>query len=127
MIKKLFFVLLVFVPSSAFASVCDDLKRQFDFSNRSIAEINADGIVDNSAPREASRQAKISNHKLDQLMILEFMKAHKCPFDAKLGGSVLYALQALECELEKTKGNFKSEKCNTLAWVPISTQEEQDD
>ncbi|HWA89219.1 MAG TPA: hypothetical protein VG889_04245 [Rhizomicrobium sp.] len=104
-------------PAPAAASgACGELVRAYDTSNRKIAQIRADGVLDNSAPRETNRQLKELNERQEQLVVLELMRMRNCPAPLH-GGPAPYMTSAMECALETEKGNYKAEICDISKWT----------
>lgn len=117
--------LLTSTGSAAYAQAdtCANLKSRLENSSKSMAMIYADGIGDDSAPRATMRELKELNLKVDQLILLEFMKEHDCEFESAPPSMSLYLSSALECANDQLQGNYESEKCKRDNWTPSGGEE----
>ncbi len=91
----------------------------YEGGNKDIAMIEVEGFSDDSAPRESNRQLQMLNVRLNQLIALQLMEVHKCPSPKHTSSGIAYSIQALQCQTEKIKGNYTSEKCDTSKWKSI--------
>lgn len=117
--------ILTSTGSAAFAQAdtCANLKSRLESSSKSMAMIYADGVGDDSAPRATMRELRELNLKVDQLILLEFMKEHDCEFENAPPSTSLYLASALECANDQLQGNYESEKCNFENWTPSGSEE----
>lgn len=99
--------------------LCEVYDRTYDGANKSIASIEAEGISDNSAPRESNRQLKILNERVQQLIVVQQMQAYGCKVPKATSSGVGYMIHAVECSTEQIKGNFNSITCDRSNWKSI--------
>ena len=85
--------------------LCKIYENIFIGGNKSIAQISVDGVGDNSAVRENSRQLKALNERIVQLITIEQMKAHNCKIPKTTSREGHFLAEALECSTAKTKAD----------------------
>jgi hypothetical protein len=84
-----------------------------------IASERAEGISDNSAPRETMRVIKINNYLQVINMNLMLMKEAKCSLRKKPITMGEYMKEALECQLAQMKGEKDSPACKMESWKGV--------
>lgn len=100
--------------SSTLASLAQDEKR--------LAYLEADGVMDDSAPRQTNRQIKITNHLLKMNMTMQFAIAGKCnlpkePYSSAGYMSSAYACTIAEATARVTNSKVKIPDCDDSKWV----------
>ncbi len=97
---------------------CQYREDQVDQANKAMASIFADGITDNSAPRETNRQIKELNQKIKQQTAIQLAIAEGCDTSSFLPNDMgSYITPALECATEQLKGNYKAASCEMSNWT----------
>jgi hypothetical protein len=84
-----------------------------------LAESYAEGVTDNSAPRATMRAARDQDSLLKAQIALSLMRENKCTLPKRVPSSLTYMLNAMKCQTEKLKGNYKSTECDYSTWTPI--------
>ena len=102
-----------YTAAGADEKLCEVYAGEYDGANREMARIVAEGILDNSAPRETARQLELLNERLLQLITMQQMEFHGCDLPKIPSGSAGYFISALNC---KTKGEIGSPECDTGKW-----------
>lgn len=117
--------IIIFSPLKLTASeLCKEYYNIYDSANLELAKILSNGILDDSAPREAVRQIEILNQRTLQMITLQQMIFYKCDLPKKPSSEIDYFLPAIECWTEKTDGNDDSPKCDTSTWESIFESKE---
>ena len=100
-------------------STCEGLARDWRSAEIELAEHNAEGLADNSAPRATMRAVEDQNALLKAQIALTLMQSHKCSLPRRAPSWITYSLNALKCSTEKLKGNYKSPECDSSTWTPL--------
>jgi hypothetical protein len=108
---------------SATAGTCSSLATDYDGIEKSLASNYAEGIGDNSAPRETYRQIKNSNDLARASMVLTLMQAHHCSLPDHAPSMVRYLSAALSCATDRLKSTSESASCKMETWQPLSPGE----
>lgn len=112
--KKMIFGLgLAFLANSAFAA-CTDISREIESSLKSVAAANADGVIDNSAPRATMRNAKMTAELAQVQVLVTQMQALKCTISQEPYIYTKYSQSAYGCALAPSK-----EKCDQSSWESL--------
>ena len=112
---------IVAAPSSGPMSTCADLAASYDDISKELASIDAEGVGDNSAPREAVRQTRTNSEYLKATMVITLLAQNKCTAPKQLPDSITYAIPAMQCETALlTWPDAKSlpDKCIRAKWSP---------
>ena len=124
--KKIITIFIVFfaLPASFAwgqdnAKLCEVYSDSYEGANQNIANIEAPGHSDDSAPRETNRQLQTLNERIVQMILIQQMEAHGCKIPKMISSGVGYIIEAQECYLERLKGSFDSEECDTNNWKSI--------
>lgn len=96
------------------ADKCAFYENAYISSNKHLSSIWADGIGDDSAPRETNRQLKALNERMEQLIVIQQMQAIGCKLPEQTSSHWHYLSPALDCELER---DLESPKCNRDTWT----------
>lgn len=99
-----------------FAADCKALLDQYIVQTKRLASEKADGVGDNSAPRETMRQLKILNLNMMRQMNLDMMIAGKCLLPDKPASDFNYSINALQCATKIVQGNYNAPECDYSAW-----------
>lgn len=112
-------IVLVSGPSHS-AEICTILFDKFDFTFRQMAMIEAQGMTDKSTSRKTNRQLELLNHRIEQMIYLQFASQHKCTFPNEIGSLYFYMISALECVNDRLVGKNDSQKCEISKWKSIN-------
>ncbi len=94
------------------AKLCEAYNNTYTEANKNLAMITADGISDNSAPRETNRQLETLNQRTLQLMLIQQMEAHGCRVPKLISTGGGYLGNALACSLK----SYDSPECDRQKW-----------
>ena len=100
-------------------TTCEALARDWRNVEVHLAKNDAEGVVDNSAPRATMRAIQDNNELQLASMTLGLMRDHKCPLPKRPPSKVTYMLPAIECRTEELKGNYKAAQCDSTNWKPL--------
>lgn len=98
---------------------CQAFETAIESGVKGVALILAEGIIDNSAPRQTYRSADINN-KLQIInlnLLLEVQ--NKCPIRKTPIVPSIYLSEALDCNLAQVKGEKDSPACDMKNWKGI--------
>jgi hypothetical protein len=96
---------------------CESFSKSLDHMNKLIAMQSAEGVADNSAVRKQMQEAIISNYLLRIEINLTLMIQNKCTVPQEPFTPGDYMSNALNCNLETMKGNYKSPSCDLETWT----------
>jgi hypothetical protein len=102
------------------SGICPSLAREYDGIEKSLASTYAEGIGDDSAPRETNRQVENSNDLMRASMVLTLMQAHHCSLPDHSPSAIRYLSPALSCATDRLKGVSQPPSCDQSTWQPIS-------
>lgn len=123
MILELVFALqATAAPAVTATSTCTILTNQWRGIEQDLAEDNAEGLSDNSAPRATLRAQRETNHLLRSQMLLGMMKDNKCAQPKSPPSYVTYMLPALTCRTDMLKNYAAKElpaSCKKDTWQPL--------
>ena len=104
----------VFAQNTSGSMVCNRLSSDYEGLSKSISAITAEGVADDSAPRELVRQQRIGNEISKGSITLSLMTINKCglPNEAP---SDRYSSAALSCSLATMKGET-GDACDRTKW-----------
>ena len=111
---------LVTIVSGANAQAnCDAFNEAIDSSIKEISFLSAEGIGDNSAPRESNRKTNQLFHMSMINANLVLMQAGKCPLPKTPIHQHAYKISAQKCMLAilKANGTNPLPDCDRSAWV----------
>lgn len=110
-------IAITFSASTIFSqTLCEECEKSIDHSLKLIASYYADGIADDSAPRETSRQLKMNNEYFKIMINLQLMESNNCkPINHTLNYTK-YLKDAIECATQKLMGNYDSPECDINSW-----------
>jgi hypothetical protein len=95
--------------------ICAKLASDYDQVEKSLAMTEAEGIGDNSAPRETSRQVEQSNFLARASMALTLMQAHHCTLPDHAPSVIRYLSSALTCTTDRLKTS-QPDSCKMEDW-----------
>jgi hypothetical protein len=101
---------------AAAQQTCANYESAIDTGLKFIALEKAEGIGDNSAPRETNRQLKIANELAVIQANLALLIASKCPPPARSLNTSAYFLPAMKCSTARMKGEQKPAACELKDW-----------
>lgn len=112
-------VVLAGPPSSAASAssgVCASLGTEYDGIEKSLASTYAEGVGDDSAPRETNRRVEASNDLMRASMVLTLMQAHHCSLPDHSPSVARYLAPALTCATDRLKGTAEPPSCDESTW-----------
>lgn len=110
---------LTFIAASAVqVGTCEQLQSQWREVEMNLAEIYAEGLGDNSAPRATMRATRTTSEMSQANVILGLMAANKCPAPTKAPSEYTYAAAALNCSTARLKGATQIPACDRTLWKP---------
>ncbi len=116
---KVILPIIIFMFSMAITNaqdVYEDFEKSIEHSLKWIALYNAEGMAEDSAPRETNRQLKINNEYFKIMIQLQLMEMNNCKPIRNSLNSNKYFFDALKCVTEKLKGNNNSPACDVDNW-----------
>ena len=99
--------------------LCEIYENLYDGANKKLAAIAAEGILDDSAPRETNRQTRALNQRIFQLILIFQMQAHKCDIPKFPSSGTGYMADALECQTRLMFGPSEHPDCDRSKWTYI--------
>lgn len=100
-------------------TVCEGLARDWRSAEIDLAENWSTEIGDNSAPRATMRAVQDQNALLKAQIALQLMRDNKCVLPKRAPSGLTYSLDALKCQTEKLKGNYKAPECDSSKWKAL--------
>lgn len=100
-------------------ALCEVYNKTYRGANKAIASTEAEGLGDNSAPRESNRQLRILNERIQQLIVIQQMHAHGCTVPKVISSGIGYKIHAMECQLEIITGNANATECDKSNWISV--------
>ena len=97
-------------------AACANFAHAYEASNKAIGTIIAQGLTDNSAPRQTNRELGMINERLQQPIVLQQMRAYGCRFPTETSSGGAYLLKAMKCENEMLKGRRDAPECDQDKW-----------
>ena len=97
-------------------AACANFAHVYEESNKAIGAIFAGSLGDTSAPRQTNRELEIINERLQQLIVLQQMRAYGCRFPTETSGGGAYLMKAVECETAMLKGRRDAPECDRDKW-----------
>lgn len=76
---------------------CVTLANDYRRHEMNLADIDAEGVGDNSAPRATLREMRTANELTLANMTLQLMQAHRCALPDREPSGAAYSLAALQC------------------------------
>lgn len=113
-------------PSVAFAApapaatsgACSKLSADFDQAEKALAMTFAEGVGDDSAVRETSRQIESSNFISSAGIAVNLMEAHHCVLPDHAPSTARYLSAALTCVTDRLKnGSSDTPSCKMDSWA----------
>lgn len=102
--------------ATAQSVLCRQLEGQIRLAEMNMAAEFAEGVGDNSAPRETTRQLRIGNQWAAVQAHLATMQANSCaPISRAISGS-RYIGAALACSTDRLRGQSNPESCKRSTW-----------
>ena len=98
--------------------VCSKLAGDYDQAEKSLSMTYAEGVGDDSAPRETYRQIENSNDLARASMMLTLMQAHHCALPDHAPSEATYLSNALTCTTDRLKGTSDPASCKFENWQP---------
>jgi hypothetical protein len=116
-------------PSAARENVasqptCAMLLGRYNDENKELSAIWADGLFDNSAPRETNRGLQELNSRLIQQMAVQMLISKQCPLPTQSSGYIFYSMAAMDCRTARreqpstTSGSPAA--CEKSSWRSIT-------
>jgi hypothetical protein len=102
--------------SAASGGVCSKLSVDYDQVEKSLALTYAEGVGDNSAPRDTSRKIEESNDLSRAFMMLTLMQAHHCEMPDHAPSEMRYMSNALTCATDMLRSGADAPSCKTGTW-----------
>jgi hypothetical protein len=104
---------------------CDAFRNVLRSEEKDLARTYWSGVGDNSAPRDAVRQAKMANAWSTITVNLTLMSAAGCGLPTAPIDETTYTTNALECLTAELKTDKDAEKnaCDRSAWTPMKGRE----
>lgn len=116
-------VITTFVDFSAHASdnaleekLCEVYNSHYEGANKTMASIITEGAFDDSVPRDLSRQIRLLNERVVQLILIQQMQAHGCRIPKSISGGYGYFIDATQCRLQQLQGNSDAVQCDQSKW-----------
>jgi hypothetical protein len=103
-------------PAAASSGTCASLARDYDQVDKSLALTYAEGIGDNSAPRETNRRIENSNDLARASIIVTLMQTHHCAMPDHAPNVIRYLSEALTCSTDRLKGTQDPPSFKTDSW-----------
>ena len=100
-------------------SSCAKLSAMYENVSMNISAISAEGLADDSAPRELVRQQRIGNEYARAQTMVALMSAKRCPVPDATPGDY-YALVALTCRTDMLKATMANGRYNDHPDTPAS-------
>jgi hypothetical protein len=101
------------------SALCKQLDAHIQREEKDIAAEIASGMGDNSAPRETTRQLRISNSWSAIHVAMVNMQANHCPPIGRDISDTTYIVAALACATDRLAGATSSPpSCNRTDWKP---------
>jgi hypothetical protein len=98
--------------------VCSKLAADYDQIDKALALTYAEGVGDNSAPRETNRQIESANYLARGSMTLTLMQAHHCAMPDHASSDSRYISAALNCATDMLKSSADAPSCKMDTWQP---------
>jgi hypothetical protein len=102
--------------STASGAVCGKLSADYDQVEKALALTYAEGVGDNSAPRDTSRKIEESNDLARASMMLTLMQAHHCQMPDHAPSDMRYMSNALTCATDMLRSGADAPSCKTDTW-----------
>ena len=99
--------------------LCEVYGDLYDGANKELAEIDVEGIGDDSAHRETNRQTRMLNQRIFQLILIFQIQAHDCDIPKLPSSGTGYTINAMECRTELMRGNSGRPECDRSEWTDI--------
>lgn len=104
-------------PAAAAPGKCSKLAAEYDQIEKSLAMIYADGVGDNSAPRETNRQMRAANDMARASIVVTLLQANRCSLPDHAPSMARYFSPALTCSTDQLK-TPQPESCKMENWQP---------
>ena len=102
--------------SAAGSPVCSKLAADYDQVDKALALTFAEGLGDNSAPRDTTCKIEESNDLSRASMMLTLMQAHHCPMPDHAPSDTRYMSDALTCATDMLRSGAEAPSCKTDTW-----------
>jgi hypothetical protein len=106
------------VPAAASSGVCASLAHDYDQVEKGMALTWAEGVGDNSAPRDTGRKIEASNFLARASMMLTLMQAHHCQMPDHAPSDGRYMSNALTCSTDLLRSGADAPSCKMETWQP---------
>ena len=94
--------------------MCVGYNNEIESHLKRIAMTEAEGWMDNSAPRATMREQKITGYKTDIQTTLNLMSAQKCKLPKATPSAAKYREIALACHLKNMTAKNQEERCDGI-------------
>jgi hypothetical protein len=107
--------------SNSSLGACASLAMDYDQVEKSLALTYAEGVGDDSAPRETNRQMKYANDLSRASMMLTLMEARHCALPDHAPSYLRYLSPALSCAKDRITSAIGDEtpSCKMESWQPM--------
>jgi hypothetical protein len=99
------------------ANQCSKLSSEYDFQDRQIALTEAEGLVDDSAPRATVREMENLNRRQQKMTLVEIMRGQNCPLPSSVDGDAQYLPEAMACRIASARGQAEGTECKISNWT----------
>jgi hypothetical protein len=111
-------------PNVAPQLTCAVLLGRYNDENKQLSEIWAEGLFDDSAPRESNRGLQALNSRMIQQMAVQMMISKQCTLPIEASGYIYYSLAAMECRtarrVQPSSATESPAACNKSTWRSIT-------
>lgn len=106
---------------------CAALQQQWRGIEVALANNDADGVTDNSAPRATMREAQNTANYAKAQVVLRLMELGRCALPLTAPSPSTFASEAMQCRLAQMKASIADLKaglpaCNSQSWKGLTGQ-----
>ena len=102
-------------------ALCPGLAFQWDNIEKDLAEREAEGFTDNSAPRATLREMKNANDLTKAQLLFAMMQAGRCPLPDTPPNYIVYFSDALKCGTARLRGTKDAPECDRKTWKKLGS------
>jgi hypothetical protein len=107
-------------PAAAQATgTCAALARDYDTASKDLADKEAEGVGDDSAPRATLRAMEDANTLAGARITLDLMRDNHCPLPKSAPNYIYYLASALSCRTDRLKGTVSPPSCDRTTWQSV--------
>ncbi len=102
--------------------LCERINTSLDNLAKDDAAIFAEGLGDNSAPRETTRQLRELNNGIQRNTLVQVAIANRCSLARIPPGAGAFMLPAMECATQRLRQPTSTEipQCDRSTWAPAN-------